>query len=184
MLLMIRFYFRASNGNRLSVDSCPVDGGILDKPRCVVPSVRQVHPICEEKAHHMIQAYDKHSIEPPAYPLQPNICVEGGRIEFIKLSPDGSTGGSYHVDVVDSAPLPPITPPPPPAPLTTIAPIRPPAKITVTRAQQTSDDDEKYDVAKVGGSSVTTKSDIKTLLNLLQSCNKKLTKKNILWDEN
>lgn len=132
----------------------PVDGGVLEKPR--LPSVRQVHPICEEKAHHMIQAYDKHcaSIEPPAYPLQPNICVEGGRIEFIKLSPDGSTGNHYnHVDVVDSA-LPPITPPPPPAPLAPLAPIRPPAKITVTRSQQTSDDDEKYDVAKVGGTTI------------------------------
>lgn len=124
--------YRASNGNRLSVDSCPVEV-IAEKPRCV----RQVHPVCEEKAH--VIAYDKRASldsNPPAYPLAPNICVEAGRIEFIKMPPDGNE--------TETIPTPPLTP-------------KLGAKVTVTRAQQTSDD-EKFDVAKVGGSTICSRS--------------------------
>ncbi|GLV32494.1 hypothetical protein CBL_00796 [Carabus blaptoides fortunei] len=123
--VMLSFTFdfsMASNGNRLSVDSCPVEV-IAEKPRCV----RQVHPVCEEKAH--VIAYDKRASldsNPPAYPLAPNICVEAGRIEFIKMPPDGNE--------IETIPTPPLTP-------------KLGAKVTVTRAQQTSDD-EKFDVAK------------------------------------
>lgn len=68
----------------------------------------------------------------PTYPITPNICVEGGRIEFIKLSPDGVQGPPEGV------------PTPPPTP-------RIGGRITVTRGQQTSDDEEKFDDLKVGG---------------------------------
>lgn len=111
-----------------------------------------MHPVCDEKAqllaydnnptlethHHKRPSIDLNSSPPPypkrasldsnpsptSYPLAPNICVEAGRIEFIKLSPDGA---------VDSVSTPKID-----------------ERITVTRGLQT-DDEEKYDEAKVGG---------------------------------
>lgn len=67
---------------------------------------------------------------PTSYPLAPNICVEAGRIEFIKQSPDGSAAS------------PPSTPSTP----------RIGARITVTRGQQTVDDE--YEEMKVGGDGV------------------------------
>lgn len=152
------FFFRAPNSNRISVDS----NSDCEKPR-VTPSVRQVHPVCEEKAQ--ILAYDKRSsIErnqkhhrpsldinaspppypkraslesnpsPTSYPLAPNICVEAGRIEFIKPAADGAS---------DTTPTPPTTP--------RIGG----GRITVTKALQTSDDEEKLDSVKVGGATET-----------------------------
>lgn len=116
-----------------------------------------MHPVCEDKAQ--ILAYDKRpnidkvqkrptldlnaspppypkraSLEsnpsPTSYPLTPNICVEAGRIEFIKPTGDG---------VLEGVPTPPSTPK-----FTT-------SRITVTRGLQTSDDEEKFDDVKVGG---------------------------------
>ncbi|GJQ71335.1 hypothetical protein Trydic_g11069 [Trypoxylus dichotomus] len=122
-----------------------------EKPR-LAPSARQVHPVCEDKAQ--LLAYDKHpnvdpnhhqkrpSIDlnaspppypkrasldsnpsPTSYPLTPNIIVEAGRIEFVKPNADGAA------PFVESTPTPPTTP-------------RIGSRITVTRAQQTSDDEE------------------------------------------
>lgn len=145
--------FRASNASRIAGDPYPAEP---EKPR-LAPSIRQVHPVCDDKAQ--LIAYDKRAsiagggdrpkrpsldlnASPPpypkrasldsnpsptaAYPLAPNICVEAGRIEFIKQSPDGA---------------PPATPPSTP---------RIGARITVTRGLQT-DDVEKCDDVKVGG---------------------------------
>lgn len=149
------FVFRASNSNRISIDS----NSDCDKPPRLTQSVRQVHPVCEEKAQ--ILAYDKRSNidkvvvqprrptlelngspppypkraslesnpSPTSYPLTPNICVEAGRIEFIKPSVDGEN---------DSVRTPPSTP-------------KISGRITVTRGLQTSDDEEKFDDVKVGG---------------------------------
>lgn len=125
-------------------------------------SARQVHPVCEDKAQ--LLAYDKHpnvdpnhqkrpSIDlnaspppypkrasldsnpsPTSYPLTPNIIVEAGRIEFVKPSSDGAS-----TPFVESTPTPPTTP-------------RIGGRITVTRGQQTSDDEEScFDDVKVGG---------------------------------
>lgn len=122
-----------------------------EKPR-LAPSVRQVHPVCDEKVQ--LLAYDKHSSvethhpkrpsidlnaspppypkrasldsnpSPAAYPLAPNICVEAGRIEFIKQCVDGS--------------------------LESVATPKIDERITVTRGLQT-DENEKFDEGKVGG---------------------------------
>lgn len=152
------YCFRASNAARIPGEPYPIEP---DKPRLVASSVRQVHPVCEDKAQLIV--YDKRSsivvgdsapkrpppaalsIEanaspppypkrasldsnpsPTSYPLAPNICVEAGRIEFIKQSPDGGTAS------------PPSTPSTP----------RIGARITVTRGQQTVDDE--YEEMKVG----------------------------------
>ena len=112
---------------------------------------RQIHPVCEEKAQ--LLAYENNKpapaailtpspalpLEPPSYPappplptypLTPNICVEGGRIEFIKTPTDDPADRKF--------------PPPTPTPA-------PQQTQTVTRAQQTVDEEEKTDIAKVGG---------------------------------
>ncbi|XP_064211325.1 uncharacterized protein LOC661743 isoform X3 [Tribolium castaneum] len=116
----------------------------LDKDKPSRPSVRQVHPVCEDKAHFL--AYDKSIMElasndgspPPypkrasldsnpsptqCYPLAPNICVEAGRIQFIKQEVE---------DAVDGLPTPPATPR---------------GRVTVTRGLQT-DDEELHDSKK------------------------------------
>lgn len=91
---------------------------------------------------------------PPAYPLAPNICVEGGRIEFIRPSLDGAP------DEKERAALgcPPLGPPPhgpPPIPPHGASHQRAGSIGTVSRAQQTlplEDDthsEEKCDLAKV-----------------------------------
>ncbi|XP_044733100.1 uncharacterized protein LOC123295728 isoform X2 [Chrysoperla carnea] len=182
---------RASNGNRLSADNvnCSVPGDIiLEKPR-VTPSPRQVHPVCEEKAQ--LLAYentkkpnnsrDTNSIHPPTtltplvmpmtqqhtstmqYPLTPNICVEGGRIEFIKTSPDVDNVSSQQHQMNRLT-----TPPSPTLPPRYTAAASPPTPIahrrrstvtcetiaiqekpeTVSRSQQTTDFIEKYDIEK------------------------------------
>lgn len=151
------FYSRASNASRITGDPYPLDNSSSDKPR-LVPSIRQVHPVCDDKAQ--LIAYDKRtslegdrpkrpsldlnaspppypkraSLEsnpsPTAYPLAPNICVEAGRIEFVKQSPDGAS---------PTLATPPGTP-------------RIGARITVTRGLQTTEDElGAYDEAKVGG---------------------------------
>lgn len=68
---------------------------------------------------------------PNAYPLAPNICVEAGRIEFIKQNVDG-------VGVDNNGVTTPVTTP------------KIDERITVTRGLQT-EESEKYDDAKVGG---------------------------------
>lgn len=92
---------------------------------------------------------------PPAYPLAPNICVEGGRIEFIRPALDGAACDDKG------------RPPPPPPHAAHAPPPIPPhghrrtgsSAGTVSRAQQTQplDDDgseEKSDLAKVRGASM------------------------------
>ncbi|XP_018334223.1 uncharacterized protein LOC108743243 isoform X2 [Agrilus planipennis] len=141
---------------------------VPEKPARISASVRQVHPVCEDKAQ--VLAYEKDacvvaidSIPPPppppvsashrgmiidhcgsspvsaqtqtfaqyyskrastdsnpspvAYPLTPNICVESGRIEFIKTSVDVAT--------IDAVATPPTTP------------NKTQERITVTRGSQT-----------------------------------------------
>lgn len=68
---------------------------------------------------------------PTSYPLTPNIIVEAGRIEFVKPNVDGT---------YENTPTPPTTP-------------RMGGRITVTRGQQTSDDEDSFDNIKVGGAS-------------------------------
>ncbi|XP_044264437.1 uncharacterized protein LOC123011170 isoform X2 [Tribolium madens] len=110
----------------------------LDKDKPSRPSVRQVHPVCEDKAHFL--AYDtkttimelgSHDGSPPpypkraslesnpsptqCYPLAPNICVEAGRIQFIKQDGEGA---------VEGLPTPPATPR---------------GRVTVTRGLQTEE---------------------------------------------
>lgn len=69
---------------------------------------------------------------PTAYPLAPNICVEAGRIEFVKQSPDGVPG------FPDGVGTPPTTP-------------QIGGRITVTRGQQTAEEELGFDDTKVGG---------------------------------
>ncbi|KAF5292629.1 hypothetical protein FQA39_LY13962 [Lamprigera yunnana] len=136
---------RASNGSRFSSDINQLES---EKPR-LAPSVRQVHPVCDEKAQ--LLAYEKHaSLEthhpkrpsidlnaspppypkrasldsnpsPTSYPITPNICVEAGRIEFIKQTVDGALDSMAGTKINE--------------------------RITVTRGLQT-DDDEKLDDTK------------------------------------
>lgn len=68
------------------------------------------------------------------YPLAPNICVEAGRIQFIKQEEEG-------VQMLpDGLPTPPTTP---------IAR----GRVTVTRGQQTDAGFDLFDDNKVGGAS-------------------------------
>lgn len=123
------------------------------------PFHRQIHPVCEDRTQ--LLAYENKPtsaailatspslpLDPPSYPappplptypLTPNICVEGGRIEFIKTPPDVATDRKF-----------PPTPTPTPSPSSSTLSSQ--QAQTVTRAQQTVDEDEKTDVAKVGGS--------------------------------
>lgn len=79
---------------------------------------------------------------PTSYPLTPNIIVEAGRIEFVKPTVDGS---------FESTPTPPTTP-------------RIGGRITVTRGQQTSDDEESFDDVKVGGALLYSSKDLDSIL--------------------
>jgi hypothetical protein len=69
------------------------------------------------------------------YPLAPNICVEAGRIQFIRQETEGVQ------QLPDSLPTPPATP-------------RSCGRVTVTRGQQTELGDEEFDEEKVEGASV------------------------------
>ncbi|KAF5281466.1 hypothetical protein FQR65_LT14674 [Abscondita terminalis] len=136
---------RASNTGRFSNEINQLDG---EKSR-LAPSVRQVHPVCDEKAQ--LLAYEKHTTletvlpkrpnidlndspppypkrasldsnpSPTAYPITPNICVEAGRIEFIKQAVEGALESASTSKINE--------------------------RITVTRGLQT-DEDEKFDDTK------------------------------------
>ncbi|XP_074031614.1 uncharacterized protein isoform X3 [Leptinotarsa decemlineata] len=96
----------------------------------------QVHPvldtrqtiICYEKPPPPIG--DRPPTPPPShnscYPLAPNICVEAGRIQFIRQESEGA----------------PVPPPPDPAVAATAAQHQRGGRITVTRGLQTEDEDE------------------------------------------
>ena len=123
-------------------------------PLSLFVSHRQIHPVCEDRTQ--LHAYENKpapaailatspsiSLDPPSYPappplptypLTPNICVEGGRIEFIKTPPDVATDRKF-----------------PPTTSSSSSTSSFQQHQTVTRAQQT-DEDEKTDVAKVSGS--------------------------------
>ncbi|RZC34827.1 hypothetical protein BDFB_001091, partial [Asbolus verrucosus] len=140
----------SANVSRIpGADNNSIDG---DKERPSRPSVRQVHPVCEDKAH--LLGYDKHVMMPElspndlvngspppypkrasldsnpsptqCYPLAPNICVEAGRIQFIRQDTEGVQ------QLPDSLPTPPATP-------------RVCGRVTVTRGQQTDLGVESFD---------------------------------------
>ncbi|XP_026670625.1 uncharacterized protein LOC108626429 isoform X4 [Ceratina calcarata] len=60
----------------------------LDKPR-PIPSPRQIHPLYGEKAG--LLGYCDPLGNTENFPPAPNIVVEGGRIEFVRPSQDGTT---------------------------------------------------------------------------------------------
>nr|XP_012153197.1 PREDICTED: uncharacterized protein LOC100876384 isoform X2 [Megachile rotundata] len=60
----------------------------LDKPR-PIPSPRQIHPLYGEKAGLLGYCDPVGNVE--NFPPAPNIVVEGGRIEFVRPSQDGTT---------------------------------------------------------------------------------------------
>ncbi|KAH0951476.1 hypothetical protein HN011_002087, partial [Eciton burchellii] len=60
----------------------------LDKPR-PIPSPRQIHPLYGEKAG--LLGYCDTVGNTENFPPAPNIVVEGGRIEFVRPSQDGTT---------------------------------------------------------------------------------------------
>ncbi|XP_076618569.1 uncharacterized protein LOC143340465 isoform X1 [Colletes latitarsis] len=60
----------------------------LDKPR-PIPSPRQIHPLYGEKAG--LLGYCDPVGNAENFPPAPNIVVEGGRIEFVRPSQDGTT---------------------------------------------------------------------------------------------
>ncbi|KAL6255278.1 hypothetical protein P5V15_013618 [Pogonomyrmex californicus] len=60
----------------------------LDKPR-PTPSPRQIHPLYGEKAG--LLGYCDTVGNTENFPPAPNIVVEGGRIEFVRPSQDGTT---------------------------------------------------------------------------------------------
>ncbi|CAG9862014.1 unnamed protein product [Phyllotreta striolata] len=107
---------RSNAGTRIPAgDAAPPDGCDKDKPQL---RQHQVHPVLDVRQ--TVTCYDKPAAPPapptppPAgscYPLAPNICVEAGRIQFIRQEAEG-------------APVPP--PPPDPA-----------ARVTVARGAQT-----------------------------------------------
>lgn len=122
-LMLFFICFRISNNDR---DESPgTDGNVSPEPPDRPPGkVRQVHP--EDK--NQVLAYDstyrkknKPKTLPleenhynhlantnvamsPMYPLTPNICVEGGKIEFIK-SPPGSARNSLALASPPQTPL-------------------------------------------------------------------------------
>ncbi|CAG9830434.1 unnamed protein product [Diabrotica balteata] len=111
-------------------ENAPLDNFDREKPQL---RPHQVHPVLDSRQ--TIICYDKPppitvSDRPPSpppanacYPLAPNICVEAGRIQFIRQEAEG-------------APV-----PPPPDPATSASATAPPsagaARITVTRGLQT-----------------------------------------------
>ncbi|KAK2576320.1 hypothetical protein KPH14_005681 [Odynerus spinipes] len=77
---------RASSGR--GSDS-PLNSDLaLDKPR-PIPSPRQIHPLYGEKAG--LLGYCDTVGNTENFPPAPNIVVEGGRIEFVRPSQDGTT---------------------------------------------------------------------------------------------
>ncbi|XP_072380068.1 uncharacterized protein [Diabrotica undecimpunctata] len=122
---------RSNAGSRIpGGENAPLDNFDREKPQL---RPHQVHPVLDSRQ--TIICYDKPppitvSDRPPSpppanacYPLAPNICVEAGRIQFIRQEAEG-------------APV-----PPPPDPATSASATAPPsagaARITVTRGLQT-----------------------------------------------
>ncbi|KAK9879892.1 hypothetical protein WA026_008395 [Henosepilachna vigintioctopunctata] len=147
-----------SSTPRINTDS-NLENSICDKGPRLVPSIRQVHPVQEEKIHPMCGdvdsspppypkrasldsntsptqcwgAFDCDPKSPQCYPLAPNICVEAGRIQFIRHDSSDTTQESS----VSTSP---------------VAPRATEARITVTRGQQTEGDDcLQFEQEKVGG---------------------------------
>ncbi|GLH01730.1 Uncharacterized protein GBIM_07800, partial [Gryllus bimaculatus] len=126
---------RGSGGRRALVakgaEAPLLPDAAADKGRAAA-SNRQIHPLCEDKAQLLAyEAAPSPAPSPsPAQPPAPNICVEGGRIEFIKPPPERSPP--------PPAP-PPLPPPPPPQPPPPPPPRAPPAAL--------DHDQEKCDVA-------------------------------------
>ncbi|XP_067203097.1 uncharacterized protein [Linepithema humile] len=77
---------RASSGR--GPDSPLSSDLALDKPR-PIPSPRQIHPLYGEKAG--LLGYCDTVGNTENFPPAPNIVVEGGRIEFVRPSQDGTT---------------------------------------------------------------------------------------------
>ncbi|XP_011147617.1 uncharacterized protein LOC105188067 isoform X3 [Harpegnathos saltator] len=77
---------RASSGR--GPDSPLSSDLALDKPR-PIPSPRQIHPLYGEKAGFLGYCDTVGNTE--NFPPAPNIVVEGGRIEFVRPSQDGTT---------------------------------------------------------------------------------------------
>lgn len=144
------FVSRSANVSRIP----GADTNLLeaDKDKPSRPSVRQVHPVCEDKAHFLMMpeldpsdlvngspppypkraSLDSNPSPTQCYPLAPNICVEAGRIQFIRQDSDGVQ------QLPDSLPTPPTTP-------------RVVGRVTVTRGLQTDEGKEDFDHIKVGG---------------------------------
>ncbi|KAJ8686415.1 hypothetical protein QAD02_022209, partial [Eretmocerus hayati] len=78
---------RASS-SRGTADSPLSSDLTLDKPRSA-PSPRQIHPLYGEKAGLLGYCDTVGNVD--SFPPVPNIVVEGGRIEFVRPSQDGST---------------------------------------------------------------------------------------------
>lgn len=97
---------------------------------------RQIHPVCEEKLQ---LGYEEeratetltHPSGAPPYPLVPNICVEGGRIEFIKAPVDSSTTEFSKAPLGCST----VQPPSPPHEKTDIAKVRQNSLVGVNSAR-------------------------------------------------
>lgn len=138
-------FFHSRSANVSRIPGADPNSLEVDKDKPSRPSVRQVHPVCEDKAHFL--SYEKHIMElgpndlvngspPPypkrasldsnpsptqCYPLAPNICVEAGRIQFIRQEGEGAP---------ESIPTPPATPK---------------GRVTVTRGLQTEEEDAKVE---------------------------------------
>ncbi|KAJ8948186.1 hypothetical protein NQ318_010459 [Aromia moschata] len=121
---------RIPGGDTNSLDGCDRDKGQL-RPH-------QVHPVLDSQA---LLCYEKPplgerpSTPPPpqsCYPLAPNICVEAGRIQFIRQDTDGAAQQP--------------SPAPPPDPLAGTG------RVTVTRGLQTEfEEDVDFREIQVGG---------------------------------
>ncbi|XP_044754123.1 uncharacterized protein LOC123313336 isoform X4 [Coccinella septempunctata] len=154
-VLKRRWKPKRSSTPRINTDS-NLDNSICEKGSRLVPSVRQVHPLLDEKAHPLCGdiesspppypkrasldsntsptqcwgAFDCDPKSPQCYPLTPNICVEAGRIQFIRHDSSDTT-------TQDSTP-----------PASPVLPRTVEARITVTRGLQTDGDVDQFAEAK------------------------------------
>ncbi|KAG6797441.1 hypothetical protein HZU73_07261 [Apis mellifera caucasica] len=86
MTIVKKLYFGASS---VRGPDSPLSSDLaLDKPR-PIPSPRQIHPLYGEKAG--LLGYCDPLGNAENFPPAPNIVVEGGRIEFVRPSQDGTT---------------------------------------------------------------------------------------------
>ncbi|KAK1128895.1 hypothetical protein K0M31_020033 [Melipona bicolor] len=86
--LVFRGYSRVVASSVRGPDSPLSSDLALDKPR-PIPSPRQIHPLYGEKAG--LLGYCDPLGNAENFPPAPNIVVEGGRIEFVRPSQDGTT---------------------------------------------------------------------------------------------